>query len=146
MVRSLVQQPAGAFLMFSRNAFEKVGGFDERFHPIWFEDVDFCAKLIASGYSVYYNPAARAIHAGGHSIRTLAVEKRQRYWYGSLLGYAAIHFSSLGYRAVCGAVAAGAAFRGVRSVSRDGLKSFAVYGSVCRVALSRLFGSRGELW
>ena len=39
----LVEQPAGAFLMFSREIWERVGGFDERFWPIWFEDVDFCA-------------------------------------------------------------------------------------------------------
>ena len=52
-----VEQPAGAFLMFSRHAFEKVGGFDERFFPVWFEDVDFCANLKAAGYQVWYTPA-----------------------------------------------------------------------------------------
>jgi hypothetical protein len=40
-----IEQPAGAFLMFRREAWKQVGGFDERFWPIWFEDVDFCARL-----------------------------------------------------------------------------------------------------
>ncbi len=45
-----VEQPAGAFLMFRRDVWERLGGFDERFHPIWFEDVDFCRRAIDSGY------------------------------------------------------------------------------------------------
>ena len=48
-----VDQPAGAFLMFRRDAFSQTGGFDERFFPIWFEDVDFCLRLRnAAGESV----------------------------------------------------------------------------------------------
>src|SRR5207302_5442200 len=37
-----VEQPAGAFLMFRREVWEYLGGLDEEFYPIWFEDVDFC--------------------------------------------------------------------------------------------------------
>ena len=88
-VRSRVEQPAGAFFMFSRLAWERIGGFDERFWPIWFEDVDFCASLKRTGFSVWFNPRAVAKHTGAHSIRTLSVENRERYWYGSLLEYAA---------------------------------------------------------
>src|SRR5271157_332398 len=38
--RMAVEQPAGAFLMVRRAAWQELGGFDEGFHPIWFEDVD----------------------------------------------------------------------------------------------------------
>src|ERR1700733_1752184 len=86
---SLVDQPAGAFLMFSRAAWETVGGFDERFRPIWFEDVDFCARIKAAGFRAYYHPAGLARHSGSHSIRPMPLENRERYWYGSLLEYAA---------------------------------------------------------
>ncbi|HTV01831.1 MAG TPA: glycosyltransferase family 2 protein, partial [Luteitalea sp.] len=36
-----VEQPAAACLLIRRAAFDAVGGFDTRFHPAWFEDVDF---------------------------------------------------------------------------------------------------------
>src|SRR6202012_5016754 len=88
MTSGLVDQPAGAFLMFSRAAWDKIGGFDERFWPLWFEDVDFCNRLKAAGFCSYYNSATVAKHAGSHSIRALSLENRQKYWYGSLLKYA----------------------------------------------------------
>src|SRR5262249_34250098 len=40
-----VEQPAGAFLMFRREVWEDLGGLDEQFYPVWFEDVDFCKRL-----------------------------------------------------------------------------------------------------
>ena len=39
-----VEQPAGAFLMIRRDAWEKLGGLDEDFYPLWFEDVDFLKR------------------------------------------------------------------------------------------------------
>jgi N-acetylglucosaminyl-diphospho-decaprenol L-rhamnosyltransferase len=141
---SLVDQPAGAFLMFSRTAWEMVGGFDERFWPVWFEDVDFCARIKAAGFRVYYHPKGVARHSGAHAICQVSLENRQRYWYGSLLEYAEKHYSSSAFRAACGAVATGAVFRAAAAYPRAGLKAFAVYGSVIGLALSRLFGSRGR--
>src|SRR6266705_6899373 len=40
--RSIVQQPAGAFFMVRRDVWRDLGGLDEGFWPLWFEDVDFC--------------------------------------------------------------------------------------------------------
>ena len=88
------EQPAGAFLMFPRDVWQSVGGFDERFHPLWFEDVDFLRRVSNAGYKIWYEPAARAAHSGAHSIRSLQPSDRQRFWYGNLLRYASIHFES----------------------------------------------------
>jgi GT2 family glycosyltransferase len=137
----IVEQPAGAFLMFPRQVWERLGGFDERFWPVWFEDVDFCARVKRSGYSVRYNPAARARHAGAHSVGALSLEIRERYWYGSLLEYALKHFSRWPYLGVCAAVVPGAMLRAVKALPREGVKAIAVYGAVCRLALSRMFRS-----
>src|SRR5689334_8762080 len=51
-------QPAGAMLMVRRSAWHHIGGFDEAFHPVWFEDVDFCLRLRNAGYRIAFAPAA----------------------------------------------------------------------------------------
>ena len=88
------EQPAGAFLLFPRDVWQSLGGFDERFHPLWFEDVDFLRRVSNAGYRIWYEPAARAAHSGAHSIQSLQPSDRQRFWYGNLLRYASIHFES----------------------------------------------------
>jgi GT2 family glycosyltransferase len=145
MTVAAVDQPAGAFLMFSRSIWEKAGGFNERFWPIWFEDVDFCARLKSAGFRNYYNPAGTARHAGAHSISLLALESRERYWYGSLLEYAASHFGWLPFRTICVAVAFGAGFRAIKAFPHLKFKALAVYGSIAGLALSRAFSQRRAL-
>ncbi len=142
MVRQHIEQPPGAFFMFRRTAWEQVRGFDERFWPVWFEDVDFCARLKADGWTVCYEPNAVATHRGAHSIRSLSVEKRQRYWYLGLLGYAGKHFSPVIFRFVCLAVMAGAAGRAVAGVRWAGVRSLAVYAAVFQLALRSMFTQR----
>ena len=44
-----VEQPAGACLAITRAAWDSVGGFDEQFFPVWFEDVDLCKRLLEGG-------------------------------------------------------------------------------------------------
>jgi GT2 family glycosyltransferase len=50
-----------ACLMVRRDAFERVGGFDETL-PIAWNDVDFCLRLRAAGYRNVYLPHVRLIH------------------------------------------------------------------------------------
>ncbi len=140
MTSGPVDQPAGAFLMFARAAWENVGGFDERFWPLWFEDVDFCNRLKAAGFCNYYDSGSMAEHVGSHSIRALSLENRQKYWYGSLLKYAAKHYRSSAFRTICASVVVGAVLRAVLGFPREGLKALVVYGGVIGLALSRLFG------
>jgi GT2 family glycosyltransferase len=137
-----VDQPAGAFLMFPRKLWEKLGGLDERFWPVWFEDVDFCARIRAAGFDVYYEPRAVAKHTGGHSVGSLSGRERQEYWYGSLLKYSEKHHGSGSYRMVCLAVVLGSLIRALRGVPREGAKALAVSGRVAGMSLNRLFGKR----
>jgi len=136
---AFVEQPAGAFLMFPRDVWEQLGGFDERFFPLWFEDVDFCARIKQAGFRLRYNPVAVAKHTGAHSIGNLPLEIRERYWYGNLLKYAAKHYPPIAFGSVCLAVAFGAVLRAVRVYPRYGFNAVVVYGAVCRLAL-------GQLW
>jgi GT2 family glycosyltransferase len=63
-----VEQPAAAALALRRAAFEAAGGFDERFHPAWFEDVDLARRLAARGARLGYAPDAVFRHRGGSAL------------------------------------------------------------------------------
>jgi GT2 family glycosyltransferase len=132
-----VDQPAGAFVMFSRRAWESVGGFDERFWPVWFEDVDFFKRVKEAGYHIFYTPETRAVHGGAHSVRMLNFERREEYWYGNLLEYAAKHYSKAALRTVCIAVAVGAGLRAIAGVPGHGMKAIAVYSEVLKLSAER---------
>ena len=140
-VQQRVEQPAGAFLMIRRAVWEELGGLDERFWPLWFEDVDFCRRAIDRRFCFYYVPSAVAIHTGAHSIPALALEMRRVYWYRSLLGYAAKHFRPQGVRTVCLAVITGSFLRAaVEAVLERSLRPFATYSKVVRLASRLLIG------
>ncbi len=137
-----VEQPAGAFLMLRRDAWEALGGLDEGFFPLWFEDVDYCRRARDRGYAFHYVPYAVAKHTGGHSIPKIPVEKRELYWYGSVLRYVRRHLRAGDLRAVAVAVLAGSVLRMMGGVVRA--RSFApirVYVKVMRLAGRELVGA-----
>jgi hypothetical protein len=145
-----VEQPAGAFLAIKKEAWARAGGFDERFHPVWFEDVDFLKRLSQLGYRIRLVPQVRARHAGGHSVAQLSAGSRRGYWYGSLLKYAAKHFGPWSRRVVAGCVAVGAASRclaGVvakRSETSSGPTESALegYSRVIRLAVRQFWAGQ----
>lgn len=137
-----VEQPAGAFLMIRRDVWRQLGGFDEQFHPVWFEDVDFCARSLKKGYKIRYVPAVQAIHRGGHSVGRIPREDQARFWYASLLKYAAKHFSSRGYRAVCLAAGISTVPRMVAGmIQQRSLNPIATYSQVLRLVGQRILAS-----
>jgi N-acetylglucosaminyl-diphospho-decaprenol L-rhamnosyltransferase len=88
-----VEQPAGACLAVTRTAWDFIGGFDEQFYPVWFEDVDLCQRLLAPGGKISYCPGARFRHSGAHSVGKLSFRDKQLFWYSNMLRYAHKHFS-----------------------------------------------------
>jgi len=82
-----VEQPAAAFWLLRREAWSQIGGFDERFFPAWFEDVDFCKRLSSTGWKIMLFPQWQAIHRGGISLHHLDYERFIRIYYGNLLKY-----------------------------------------------------------
>jgi N-acetylglucosaminyl-diphospho-decaprenol L-rhamnosyltransferase len=140
-----VQQPAGAFLMLRKSVWEKLGGLDEGFVPVWFEDVDLCRRAVQLGYTLRYVPGAVAKHTGAHSIAGLEVEKRNYYWYRSLLRYSAKHFRPISFRAVCLGVFTGSIVRGLTGVLMDrSLKSLQDYRKVAGLAWRSLWSGWRE--
>lgn len=101
---AMVEQP-GAFLMVRRDVWKKLGGLDEQFYPVWFEDVDFCQRAVDADYQIAYSPSVIARHEGGHSVGKIPEGRRATYWCVSLLRYGAKHFQPGAFRWICAAVA-----------------------------------------
>lgn len=112
------EQPAGALLAFRREVYERSGGFDERFFPLWFEDADFCWSTRDAGFQNFYEPAAVARHHGAHSLKSMSLRRRQAAWYGSLLRFTEKRFSPRTAAWMRPVVAFGLAARAVASGER----------------------------
>jgi GT2 family glycosyltransferase len=61
---------SGALLATPRALFLDSGGFDARYAPAYYEDVDYCFRLRSLGYRVYYQPESRVVHFEGASSGT----------------------------------------------------------------------------
>lgn len=85
---------AGMFMLFRRDVYAKLGGFDARYF-LYYEDVDLCARLRLRGYEVALCPAARVVHhAHRSSHRNL---KYLRWHVASMLRF----FFSLVFLKIC---------------------------------------------
>jgi hypothetical protein len=134
-----VEQPAGACLMVHKQAWLELGGFDEGFHPVWFEDVDFLRRAAGAGWRIRYNPHFRARHRGGHSVSKISWTSRQLYWYGSVLRYANRHFRPRDRRIVSLAVLVGLVPRLVMGmITERSSLAVRVCGRLMRLAFSYL--------
>lgn len=135
-----VDQPPGAFFLVRKSAFAAIGGMDESFWPVWFEDVDLCLRLRRAGYKIRYCPTAVAHHRGGASIAKIFWPNKELAWYGSLLRYATKHFGWLSRRLVGLAVAAASLPRALTGVfsRHKGVRALRVYADVFRLAWGSL--------
>jgi N-acetylglucosaminyl-diphospho-decaprenol L-rhamnosyltransferase len=52
----------GMFVVFRREAFAAVAGFDEAYF-LYYEDVDVCARLRRLGWNIIVDPSVNAVHA-----------------------------------------------------------------------------------
>lgn len=140
-----VEQPAGACLLLRRTAWAAVGGLDERFFPVWFEDVDLLKRLARAGWRARYVAAFSARHAGGHSVRAVEWGQRQLYWCGSLLRYAAIHCSRFGLWTVGVSILLGWVPRAVTGiVSQRSFQRLTEYEKMFRLVSAYLWAGRSE--
>ena len=82
-------------LLVQRSAWEDVGGFDERYFPAYYEDVDLCMSLRQRGHRVVYEPRAQLFHLENQSTsrrfrKFLLVRNRLRFvekWSAELTSY-----------------------------------------------------------
>lgn len=76
--------PTGGAALYARDAFEAVGGFDERIF-LYYEDVDLALRLRAEGGRCALAPAAQAVH--GYSLTLGAGSARKHAMTGWSRGY-----------------------------------------------------------
>ena len=132
---SAVEQPTAACLMVRRRVFDQVGGMDERFSPAWFEDVDFCHRILDAGWTIFFVPRSNFRHIGGQSIAALGVARQKRLYYSNLERYMAKHHGWVGRAMTRSLVVTGMALRAIGSgLSGDG-ERFLTFGRVLRSAL-----------
>jgi O-antigen biosynthesis protein len=65
-----VDYVSGAVLLVRRDFWNRVGGFDARFSPAYYEDTDLAFQARREGYRVVYQPKAVAVHMEGVSHGT----------------------------------------------------------------------------
>ncbi len=69
----------GMFMLFPRAAFERTGGFDERYF-LYYEDVDICARVWLQGRRVALCPSAKVYH---HARRSSHRSLKYARWHAA---------------------------------------------------------------
>lgn len=87
---------SGACLIVRNDAIEEVGPMDEGFF-LYYEEVDFCSRVRAAGWSVWYVPEAKVEHLEGAATGIRDGEKRRPgYWYDSRRRFFVKHYGVFG--------------------------------------------------
>ncbi|MDO9450116.1 MAG: glycosyltransferase family 2 protein [Rugosibacter sp.] len=74
---------SGASMIIRKEVLEEIGLMDEGYF-LYFEEVDFCCRARAVGWSVWYVPESRVMHLEGAATGIRAAAKRRpMYWYDS---------------------------------------------------------------
>ena len=69
-----VDSVSGSCMLFRRELYDKLNGFDERFF-LYFEDTDFCIRSNLINYKVIYDPSSSYIHKNRGSVN-----KKNKYF------------------------------------------------------------------
>lgn len=79
-----------ACLLVRREVFEQTGGFDElRFGGMYGEDIDWCRRIRAKGWQIWFDPAAVIVHAESAS----PLDDRTVQMYRGFYRYCALHLT-----------------------------------------------------
>jgi GT2 family glycosyltransferase len=70
---------SGAFLATPRKLFHEADGFDRRYVPAYYEDVDYCFKIRQMGHRVFYQPESTIVHFEGASCGVDPTRGVKRY-------------------------------------------------------------------
>ena len=85
-----VEYVTGAALAIRRPVMQRIGMFDERFFPAYYEDVDLCFRAREAGYMVLYWPAAVVMH---HESTSTPADRRMFYYQRGRVRFALKHWA-----------------------------------------------------
>lgn len=80
----------GGCCLLRRSAWDRVGGFDERYF-LYFEDADLCRRIRRAGFQVQVVPDAAAVHGRGASSRQIGALVERYYRASQILYYRTHH-------------------------------------------------------
>ncbi len=136
----------GSALIARREAYERVGGLDERY-VMFSEEVDWCKRIKAVGWRVMYVGTARIIHYGGQSTEQVTARKHIHFQQSKLRYFRKYHgpiaamllrivlLASYGQQLVAESIKAAVGYkRAMRPERRERMK---VYRQVIRALAGR---------
>jgi GT2 family glycosyltransferase len=127
-----VDQPAAAALMVRREAFDAIGGFDDRFYPAWYEDVDFCWRLKTAGWEIWFEPEAEFKHEGGYSAAAMGSRAFAEAYYRNQLRFTQKHFGLMAQLMIRTSMAVGMLLRMVAKPSQFSACRCVLIGALIR--------------
>lgn len=80
----------GACMLFRREVFEAIDGFDEQFY-LFREEVDICRRVVQTGYLVWFTPSAEIVHLMSHTVKGLPAEGQMEMARSRLIYYRKHH-------------------------------------------------------
>lgn len=87
-----VEAVSGTFMLITKELFEKIGRFDQRFF-MYVEDTDLCYRLSQAGYKNYYIPSVGGVHLWGKGSEVSSL-RRSFYHHRSMWKYFLKHHLS----------------------------------------------------
>lgn len=83
--RREVRMLSGAAILLRREVIGSVGGFDEEFH-FYGEDIEWCLRIVRSGWKLLFEPGAEVVHHGGvTAVARWGAEEKSRTFVNALL-------------------------------------------------------------
>ncbi|MBX9626007.1 MAG: glycosyltransferase family 2 protein [Gemmataceae bacterium] len=135
-VRRPVGWATGGCLLVRRECFDQLGGLDESFF-LYYEDVDFCRRAAAAGWTVWYDPVVEVTHHCPLHARRVPPPLRLMTRH-ALLTYAGKHWPRWQAGVLSGLVWAEAGLRQARAVLRRDAHTARCFGALRRLV--------GDLW
>jgi N-acetylglucosaminyl-diphospho-decaprenol L-rhamnosyltransferase len=67
--KTVVDWVAGMFMLFRKDVYNELSGFDDNRFFMYFEDVDICRRVNMNGYSIIYDPSQHVVHDAQRASR-----------------------------------------------------------------------------